>query len=156
MKLSDSERVWAGELLTILKFEQERILQMLRAAVRTGESKPDNPNIAEGERVLGYLKPLLTKIESGEGDLELTAVEAGQLDKLLCEAENLRDCWETECGEELEEAQEQGLDDCELSEEARRYKELDDILDILRPLSKTIAVNDPRIKPRGRETNDAN
>jgi hypothetical protein len=146
IKLTDGERVRVGELLTILKFEQERILQMLRDAVGTGESKPDNPNIAEGKRVLGYLKPLLAKIESGEGDLELTAVEAGQLDKLLCEAENLRDSWETECGEELEEVQKQGLDDCELSEEARRYKELDGILDILRPLSKRLDENSLNIR----------
>jgi hypothetical protein len=121
--LTDSERGWAGELLTKLKMEHEETLQMLEDAVRTGESKSDNPNIAEAKRVLGYLKPLRAKIETGKGALELTAVEAGQLDKLLRDAEISRDYWKTECGEELEEA---------------RYKEFDDILQILKPLSRRL------------------
>src|SRR5262245_34538472 len=74
---------WLGRLLTILKCEYEDSLAMLEGAVRTGESKPDNPNIGEDKRVLGYLKPLHKKIAFAKGDVELSAVEAGQVDKLI-------------------------------------------------------------------------
>jgi len=108
--LTNSERVWVGELLTKLKFEAGRALEMLSEAVESGETTPDNENIAEHKRVLGYLKPLLKKIRIGEGDLELTAVEAGQLEKLLRDAENWFYSLEGECAAEVEEAQEEGLD----------------------------------------------
>src|SRR6516164_5942636 len=138
LTLTDSEQGLVAELLTTLEIEEQRTLEMLREAIETGETKSDNVNIAEAKRTLDYLRALLKKIKTGKGDLELTAVEAGQLDKLFSDAQNLRDCWESECAKELEEAQEQGLGDCKLGEEARRYKELDDILDTLRPLSKRL------------------
>ena len=111
---------------------------MLLDAVKTGESKPDNPNIAEDRRVLGYLNPLRKKIQTGEGDLELSAAEAGQLDKLLDNAQSSLECAPVEVMDELEEAREQGLDEEELSDEARAYRELKDILNILRPLSNRL------------------
>jgi len=117
---------------------------MLLDAVKTGESKPDNPNIAEDRRVLGYLNPLRKKIQTGEGDLELSAAEAGQLDKLLKDAQSSLECTPIQVVDELAEARKlakarkQRLDDEDLSLEARAYRERKDILNILKPLSKRL------------------
>jgi hypothetical protein len=129
--LTDSERTWARELLAKLILDNETSLQMLEKAVKTGESKPDNPNIAEHKRVLGYLEPLFNKLENGEGALELSATEAGQLDKLISDAQTLVEYIESEIKDELDE-------DDQLSDEAQEYKELENILNLLWPLSKRL------------------
>jgi hypothetical protein len=116
--LSDNERVWAGELLAKLILDYQDMLMMLDAAVITGESKPDNPNIAEGKRVLGYLEPLFKKIETSEGDLELSTTEAGQLGKLINDVELTVDCVGGEIEDEIEQAEEEGLENEGLSDES--------------------------------------
>jgi hypothetical protein len=130
--------VWASELLTELEIDFEENLNMILDIVDTGESKPDNPNIAEYKKVLGYLKPLLEKIKSGEGKLELLATEGGQLDTLLSDARENRDKLESECADELDEARQEGLEDYDLSDEARQYRQLEDYLYTLKALSKRL------------------
>jgi hypothetical protein len=136
--LTDSERTWASELLAKLMLDNETSLQMLNKAVRTGESKPNNPNIAECRRVLGYLYPLFNKLENGNGEIDLSAIEAAQLDKLINDARTALQDAESELMNELEEAREQDLEDEELRDEAQAFKELENILNLLWPLSKRL------------------
>jgi hypothetical protein len=132
---------WLGRLLTILKCQTEESLQMLLGAVRTGESKPDNPNIDRDRRVLGYLKPLHKKIAFASADVTLSAVEAGQLDKLI---EDARENQDYEYTQEIEEAKEDAeamgeeFSEYDLSDEARLVYELQEIVRILRPLSQRL------------------
>jgi hypothetical protein len=136
--LTNSERGWAGELCAKLLLDNETSLRMLEKAVKTGESKPNNPNIAEHKRVLDYLEPLFNKLENGEGEIELSAIEAGELDKLINDAQTTLEYTELDFMDELQEACEQDLEDEELSDEAQAFKEPENIFDILSPLAKRL------------------